>query len=210
MLPFSHDEVVHLKKSMLDKMPGDVWRKFANLRTLYAYQAAHPGKKMLFMGSEFGQWREWTEAHSLDWHLLDGSASHYGLQQFVRRLNQLYQGEPALFEDDNSWAGFAWLDLHDAQRSILSFARHAPRRGDTLLVACNFTPVVRQDYRLGVPRPGTYLEVLNSDSYEYGGSGIVNLEPIDSVAAPWHGQPQSITFTLPPLAAVFLKLQTDV
>jgi 1,4-alpha-glucan branching enzyme len=207
MLPLSHDEVVHLKKSMLDKMPGDVWQKFANLRTLYAYQTAHPGKKMLFMGGEFGQWREWSEAHSLDWHLLDGSASHYGLQQFVRRLNHIYQEEPAFYEDDNSWEGFSWLDLHDAQRSILAFARHAPQSGQTLLVACNLTPVVRQDYRLGVPRPGTYQEILNSDSHEYGGSGVVNAEPIASSPTPWHGQPESVVFTLPPLAAVFLKLQ---
>jgi 1,4-alpha-glucan branching enzyme len=143
LLSFSHDEVVHLKKSMLDKMPGDRWRKFANLRALYAYQFAHPGKKMLFMGGEIGQWKEWSEKHSLDWHLLEEDHSHRRLQDFVRDLNHLYQSESALYEDDYSWDGFTWIDLHDAQRSILAFVRHAPGREKSIYVVCNFTPVVR-------------------------------------------------------------------
>jgi 1,4-alpha-glucan branching enzyme len=205
LLPFSHDEVVHLKKSMLDKMPGDVWRKFANLRLLYGYQYSHPGKKMLFMGGEFGQWHEWTEKYSLDWHLLDGDPKHKGLQEFVRELNRLYQKESALYEDDNSWNGFTWLDLHDYQRSILAFARYGRQRGDTLVIACNFTPVVREGYRLGVPFSGTYHEVLNSDAAEYGGSGVINPSPLLTAATPLHGQDQALTLTLPPLAVIFLK-----
>jgi 1,4-alpha-glucan branching enzyme len=211
MLPFSHDEVVHLKKSMLDKMPGDVWQKFANLRALYAYQTAHPGKKLLFMGGEFGQWREWDEKRSLDWHLLEQDLEHQGLHRYVRALNKLYLNEPAFYEEDNSWAGFDWLDLNDWQRSILSFARHSRPSGETgqkesVLVACNFTPLVRQNYRLGVPQEGTYVEVLNSDAAEFGGSNLVNSQPLVSSPTPWHNQPHSIEFTLPPLAAVYLKI----
>jgi 1,4-alpha-glucan branching enzyme len=205
LLPFSHDEVVHLKRSMLDKMPGDLWQKFANLRALYAYQMAHPGKKMLFMGGEFGQWSEWSEARSLDWHLLDESQQHRGLQDFVRTLNHLYLKEATLYEDDNSWDGFTWLDLHDAQRSILAFARRAPRNGESLYVACNFTPVVRPAYRLGVSKPGQYSEVLNSDDSRFGGSGVTLDGSVASSPTPWHDQPHSLEFTLPPLAVVFLK-----
>jgi 1,4-alpha-glucan branching enzyme len=210
MLPFSHDEVVHLKKSMLDKMPGDLWQKFANLRTLYAYQTAHPGKKLLFMGGEFGQWREWSEARSLDWHLLENHAEHQGLHSLVIALNKLYQQERAFYEDDNSWEGFDWLDLNDWQRSILSFVRHGKPDAETgakesILVACNFTPVVRHNYRLGVPTEGSYREILNSDAAEYGGGNLVNTEPLASSPTPWHNQPHSIEFTLPPLAAVYLK-----
>ena len=152
-LPLSHDEVVHLKKSMLDKMPGDLWQKFANLRLLYGYQWAHPGKKLQFMGGEFGQWQEWSEARSLDWYLLEHH-EHQGLQTFVKALNRLYRSEPALYEEDNSWQGFQWLDFRDAQRSILSFVRLAPSKSEAVLVACNFTPVVRDNYRMGVPEPG--------------------------------------------------------
>jgi 1,4-alpha-glucan branching enzyme len=205
LLPFSHDEVVHLKKSMLDKMPGDEWQKFANLRLLYAYQIGHPGKKMLFMGGEFGQWREWTEVYSLDWHLVNDNWFHKALREFVRDLNMIYQNEQALFEDDYSWNGFTWLDLHDAQRSILSFARHAPVSGQTVLVVCNFTPIVRHGYRLGVPEQGNYQEIMNSDDQKYGGSGIINDGLIYSSPTPWHDQPQSIEMTLPPLGAIILK-----
>lgn len=205
LLPFSHDEVVHLKKSMLDKMPGDLWQKFANLRALYAYQIAHPGKKMLFMGGEFGQWREWTEAHSLDWHLLEENEKHRQLQDFVKELNRLYCEYEPLYENDYSWEGFSWIDLHDAQRSVLAFSRHAPSSGDTLFVICNFTPVVRHHYRLGVPTAGYYKEILNSDAREYGGSGLVNGAQLEATAMPSHEQPYSIEFTLPPLAVIFIK-----
>jgi 1,4-alpha-glucan branching enzyme len=205
LLPFSHDEVVHLKRSMLDKMPGDLWQKFANLRALYAYQVAHPGKKMLYMGGEIGQWREWSEARSLDWHLLDENQQHRDLQEFVRTLNHLYREQAALYEDDNSWDGFTWLDLHDAQRSILAFVRRAPESGESLYVACNFTPVVRAAYRLGVSDPGAYTEALNSDDARFGGSGVINAEPLASSPTPWHDQPYSIEITLPPLAVVFIE-----
>ncbi len=203
ILPFSHDEVVHLKRSMLDKMPGDVWRKFANLRLLYGYQWSHPGKKLLFMGGEFGQWAEWSEAKSLDWSLLEQDSRHGGLQKLVRRLNQLYAGEPALHEIEYSWEGFSWVDLHDSQSSILAYARHATN-GESVLVVCNFTPVVRYGYRLGVPEAGEYEEILNTDAEEFGGSGVVN-EPRESQPDPWHDQPQSIIFALPPLATIYWK-----
>jgi 1,4-alpha-glucan branching enzyme len=206
LLPFSHDEVVHLKRSMLDKMPGDLWQKFANLRALYAYQVAHPGKKMLFMGGEFGQWHEWTEARSLDWHLLEDNEKHRGLQDFVRVLNHLYLKQPALYEDDNSWDGFNWLDLHDAQRSILAFVRRAAASHESIYVVCNFTPVVRPAYRLGVSDPGEYSELLNSDDIRFGGGGIVNDKPLASSPTPWHDQPHSLELSLPPLAVVFIRL----
>jgi 1,4-alpha-glucan branching enzyme len=207
MLPFSHDEVVHLKKSMLDKMPGDLWQRFANLRLLYGYQWAHPGKKLLFMGGEFGQWREWSEARSLDWHLLEDNSDnrHKGLQTFVRDLNHFYQRELALYEEDFSWQGFSWLDFRDSERSILSFARHAPASGEHILAICNFTPVVRHGYWLGVPQAGAYSEVLNSDAIGYGGSGVMNEGLLRSSPTPWHDQPYSIQLTLPPLGIVFLK-----
>ena len=208
LLPFSHDEVVHLKKSMLDKMPGDLWQKFANLRLLYSYQWAHPGKKLLFMGSEFGQWREWSEARGLDWHLLDDE-KHRALQRFVADLNHFYQDQNSLYEECFSWQGFAWLDFLDSQRSILSFARVAPDSGEKLLVACNFTPVVRHNYRLGVPDEGSYYELLNSDAERYGGSNVINEGPLASTPNPWHSQPYSIELTLPPLAAVFLKREGE-
>jgi 1,4-alpha-glucan branching enzyme len=208
LLPFSHDEVVHLKRSMLDKMPGDVWQRFANLRLLYAYQWSHPGKKLLFMGGEFGQWREWSEARSLDWSLLDQDRRHGQLQSCLRRLNRLYGDEAALHEEEYSWEGFQWIDLHDYERSILSYARRAPAKDETILVILNFTPIVRYDYRLGVPAAGVYREIFNSDAAEFGGSNVVN-EPRKSADVPWHGQMQSIEMTLPPLGAVYLKLSTD-
>ncbi len=207
MLAFSHDEVVHLKRSMLDKMPGDLWQKFANLRLLYGYQWAHPGKKLLFMGSEFGQWREWSEERSLDWHLLEQDEKHKGLQLLMTELNHLYRTETALHEQDSSWEGFQWIDFRDGQRSILAFARMSPSSGEQVLVACNFTPVVRHDYRLGVPEPGTYGEILNSDARKYGGAGIVNSEPMVSEEVAWQEQPYSIQMTLPPLGVVYLKRQ---
>lgn len=207
LLPLSHDEVVHLKKSMLEKMPGDNWQRFANLRLLYAYQWAHPGKKLLFMGDEFGQWQEWSEARSLDWYLLDVTdGRHKLLQDFVTELNGIYSAHAALYENDFSWEGFSWVDFRDSQRSILAFARHAPNAQETILVICNFTPVVRNDYRLGVPEPGRYREILNSDAARFGGSAVVNPGLLQSSPIDWHDQPNSIQLTLPPLGAVYLKL----
>lgn len=204
LLPFSHDEVVHLKRSMLDKMPGDVWQRFANLRLLYAYQWSHPGKKLLFMGGEFGQWREWSEARSLDWHLLEDEPKHKQLQTMVQKLNELYRLETALHEEDYSWEGFQWVDLHDYERSILSYYRHAPLSGEKILVVLNFTPIVRHNFRLGVPEAGTYKEILNTDAAEFGGSNVIN-KPCQSVEVVQHDQKNSIELTLPPLGAIYLK-----
>jgi 1,4-alpha-glucan branching enzyme len=208
LLPFSHDEVVHLKKSMLDKMPGDVWQRFANLRLLYAYQWSHPGKKLLFMGGEFGQWREWSEARSLDWHLLEQDPRHRQLQACLRRLNELYCTEAALHAEEYSWEGFQWIDLHDYERSILGYARRAPATGEAILVFLNFTPLVRYNYRIGVPQVGTYREIFNSDAAEFGGSNVINT-PQTTSDTPYHSQSQSIEITLPPLGAVYFKLVTD-
>lgn len=209
MLPFSHDEVVHLKKSMLDKMPGDTWQKFANLRLLYGYQWAHPGKKLLFMGSEFGQWQEWSEDRSLDWNLLDQDEKHRGVQMIMRELNHLYRTEKALYEEETSWEGFSWIDFRDAQHSILAFIRHAPSSKESILVVCNFTPVVRHEYRLGVPEPGAYIEILNSDARKYGGSGIVNSEPMNTQLTSWQDQPYSVMLNLPPLGFIYLKRRPE-
>lgn len=208
LLPFSHDEVVHLKRSMLDKMPGDVWQRFANLRLLYGYQCGHPGKKLLFMGGEFGQWREWSEARSLDWELVETGAAngrHAKLQQYVADLNHLYRNEAALHESDNSWDGFTWIDFQNNLLSVLAFARHAPEKGETVLVVCNFTPVVRQNYRLGVLEAGSYQEILNSDAEIYGGSDVLNPNPLISSPTSWYDQPHSIELTVPPLGVLFLK-----
>jgi 1,4-alpha-glucan branching enzyme len=212
VLPFSHDEVVHMKGSMLTRMPGDYWRRFANLRALYAYMVAHPGKKLLFMGGEFGQWREWDFAGQLDWNLLDFE-SHRQLQHFVRDLNHLYQREPALHQVDFSWEGFQWIDFHDVDQSAVTFLRRAraadPALAECLVVAANFTPVPREGYRVGVPHPGFYTELLNSDAAAYGGSNLGNQGglPADEIA--WQGQPYSLLITLPPLAVVFFKPQTQ-
>ncbi len=204
ILPFSHDEVVHLKKSMLDKMPGDAWRKYANLRALYAYMTGHPGKKLLFMGSEFGQWTEWSEARSLDWHLLQWE-DHQQMQRFVRDLNHFYQREPALYEVDYSWEGFQWIDFTDAEQSILSFQRRANDPAEMLVFVCNFTPVVRESYRVGLPLGGAYREVINSDSVEYGGSGVINDGLVFAEALPWQNCSFSAPLRLPPLGVVVLK-----
>ncbi|RME57790.1 MAG: 1,4-alpha-glucan branching protein GlgB [Caldilineae bacterium] len=204
ILPFSHDEVVHLKKSMLDKMPGDLWQKFANLRALYGYMIGHPGKKLLFMGGEFGQWREWTEAYSLDWHLLEHEP-HRQLMHYVADLNRLYQEQPALHQVDTSWEGFAWIDLHDVDHSIISFRRMARDPSDSLVVVCNFTPVPHHGYRIGLPREGTYREIFNSDALEYGGSGVGNPDAILAEAIPWQSGSHSAAVNLPPLGVIYLK-----
>jgi 1,4-alpha-glucan branching enzyme len=208
VLPFSHDEVVHGKGSMLTRMPGDAWQQFANLRVLYGYMYAHPGKKLLFMGGEFGQRREWAFAGSLDWHLLDYD-SHRKLQHFVRDLNHFYQDQPALYEVDFGWEGFQWIDFRDVDQSVTSFMRLSkskdPATADFVVVAANFTPVPREGYRVGVPRPGFYTELLNSDSDAYGGTNMGNRGGLPADEIPWQEQPYSLLLTLPPLAIVFLK-----
>lgn len=204
VLPFSHDEVVHLKRSMLDKMPGDLWQKLANLRTLYTYMAGHPGKKLLFMGGEFGQWREWSEARSLDWHLLQ-SPEHQQLQHFTKTLNALYLQEAALYQVDASWEGFAWIDFHDADQSVISFTRYARDRADLLVFVCNFTPVPRHGYRVGLPVASNYREILNSDGRQFGGSGVENRELIQAEAQPWQNCAFSAPLSLPPLGVIVLK-----
>ncbi|MCI0354416.1 MAG: 1,4-alpha-glucan branching enzyme, partial [Acidobacteria bacterium] len=191
VLPFSHDEVVHLKKSMLAKMPGDYWQQFANLRALYAYMFAHPGKKLLFMGGEFGQWNEWSEARALDWMVLDYDP-HRKLQQYVKDLNRLHAAEPALHEVDFTWEGFQWIDLHDVDKSIISFVRRAKDPEDFIVVVANFTPVVREGYQVGVPRGGFYTEILNSDSENYNGSNVGNKGGLPADGIPWQGFESSV------------------
>jgi 1,4-alpha-glucan branching enzyme len=203
-LPLSHDEVVHGKGALLAKMPGDDWQKFANLRILLGYMYAQAGKKLLFMGGEFGQWNEWYHETSLDWHLLQHEP-HAGLQRWVQNLNMLYRNEPALHEYDSNPAGFQWIDFHDAEGSVVSFLRKGHSTGDLICVVCNFTPVPRHDYLVGVPRGGYWQEVLNSDARDYWGGGIGNLGGVQATSIPWHGYPCSLNLTLPPLAVVFLK-----
>jgi 1,4-alpha-glucan branching enzyme len=204
ILPLSHDEVVHGKGSLLGKMPGDAWQRFANLRAYLAFMYAHPGKKLLFMGGEFGQLAEWSHDHSLDWHLL-AEAPHAGLQQLVRDLNWLYRALPALHQQDCEAAGFEWIDWHDHDQSVLSFIRRG-RDPDQLVVAVsNFTPVPRHFYRIGVPRPGFWRERLNSDSRLYGGSDVGNAGGVVAESVPSHGRPCSLALTLPPLATIFLE-----
>jgi 1,4-alpha-glucan branching enzyme len=203
VLPLSHDEVVHGKGSLLDKMPGDEWQRFANLRLLLSYMWAQPGKKLLFMGGEIAQWREWRHDESLDWNLLE-YAPHEGVRRLVTELNRLYRAEGALHENDCNPAGFEWVDCADWQGSILSFLRKG-RQGSPVLVACNFTPVPRPSYRIGVPAGGRWRELLNTDAAEYGGSGMGNLGAVHAEAVPMHGREFSLPLLLPPLAAVFLK-----
>jgi 1,4-alpha-glucan branching enzyme len=204
MLPFSHDEVVHGKNSLLHKMPGDMWQQFANLRLLYAYQYAHPGKKLLFMGQEFAQRNEWNEARSLDWHLLQHE-SHRGVQRLVGDLNKLVGSEPALHQVDFEWQGFEWIDANDSDNSVYSFIRRGKNADEMLVVVLNATPVVRYGYHIGVPRPGHYEEVFNSDASRYGGSNVGNLGGMNATEHAWQGRRYSLVLTLPPLAAVVLK-----
>jgi 1,4-alpha-glucan branching enzyme len=204
LLPFSHDEVTHGKRSMLYKMPGDEWQRFANLRLLYTYMYAHPGKKLLFMGSEIGQGDEWDSSQPLAWYVLDYPL-HQGAQRLVRDLNALYRGTPALHSRDFDWQGFAWIDCHDAQNSVLVFERKGD--GDeALVVVLNFTPVPRHGYRIGVPAAGLYREVHNSDAVEYGGSGVGNgAVRLETEPRPWMDRAQSMAVTLPPLAGILLQ-----
>ncbi|HSD97379.1 MAG TPA: 1,4-alpha-glucan branching protein GlgB [Sulfuricaulis sp.] len=204
ILPFSHDEVVHGKGSLLGKMPGDNWQKFANLRLLFGYMYGHPGKKLLFMGGEFGQWREWNHDQSLDWHLLE-HAPHQGIQRWMQDLNHLYRVEPALYTRDFDMSGFEWADLHDWEHSIISFCRKSANPDDIILVVCNFTPVPQANYRVGVSRGGFWSEVLNSDAVTYGGSGQGNLGGVEAAPVPAHGRYYSLLLTLPPLGVIYFK-----
>lgn len=203
ILPLSHDEVVHGKGSLLAKMPGDLWQKFANLRALFGFMYGYPGKKLLFMGAEFAQEREWSHDRSLDWHLCSDSR-HAGVQRLVRDLNFLYRSTPALFEIDYDGAGFEWVDWSDRDNSVFSWIRRA-RNGDQLVVVSNFTPVVRDGYRIGVSQTGSYVEAINTDATEYGGSGVGNFGRVETEPTPHHGRPHSLTLRLPPLATLILK-----
>ena len=204
VLPLSHDEVVYGKGSLLQKMPGDEWQKFANLRLLFGYMYAQPGKKLLFMGGEFGQRNEWYHEVSLDWKLLE-LPFHAGLKHWVKDLNKLYQNEPALYQLDFDPAGFEWIDCNDSLQSTLIFIRKGSSTKDTVIVACNFTPVPRYNYRIGAPNGGVWRELLNSDAREYGGSGQGNLGAVKALPIPSHNFPYSLSLTLPPLATIFLK-----
>jgi 1,4-alpha-glucan branching enzyme len=204
VLPLSHDEVVHGKGSLIAKMPGDDWQKFANLRCLFGYMWAHPGKKLLFMGCDFGQWREWKHDSGLEWQALDYYL-HRGVNDWVRDLNRYYRSQPALYELDFDAAGFEWVDHCDAHNSVLVFLRKSRDAARTVLVLCNLTPVPRLDYRVGVPRGGFWREALNSDAAAYGGSGAGNLGGVRADALPSHGRPNSLSLTLPPLATLILE-----
>jgi 1,4-alpha-glucan branching enzyme len=204
VLPLSHDEVVHGKGSLIGKMPGDEWQRFANLRLLFGYMYAQPGKKLLFMGGEFGQVREWAHDSSLEWHVLQYSV-HSGLQHWVGDLNRLYRAEPALHELDANPSGFEWVDCNDNLTSTISLLRHGVSSQENILVVCNFTPIPRQEYRIGVSTGGYWRELLNSDGAFYGGTNMGNSGGVNAELVPEHGRPYSLKLTLPPLAALFLK-----
>jgi 1,4-alpha-glucan branching enzyme len=204
VLPLSHDEVVHGKGALSGKMPGDEWQRYANLRLLFGYMYGHPGKKLLFMGDEFGQWKEWNHEESLEWHVLE-YPSHHGLQRWVKDLNHFYRAEPALYELDFNNQGFAWIDSCDWEGSVISYTRRGKSTDDIILVVCNLTPVPRQNYRVGVPRGGFWEEVLNSDAQIYWGSGHGNFGGLEAAPVPAHGHYHSLSLTLPPLSVVFFK-----
>jgi 1,4-alpha-glucan branching enzyme len=204
MLPLSHDEVVYGKGALAGKMPGGGLQKMANLRLLLGYQYMHPGKKLLFMGAEIGQWAEWSHEQSVEWHLLQYQ-SHYGIWKWVRDLNRLYRNEPALYELDFEHSGFEWVDFSDQEASAISFLRRGSSTQDAVLVVCNFTPMPRFNYRVGVPEGGWWRELLNSDSAEYGGSGIGNLGGGDAAPIPMHGKAYSLSLALPPLGILVFK-----
>ena len=204
VLPFSHDEVAHGKGSMLTKMAGDSWQKFANLRLLYGSLYAQPGQKLMFMGCEFAQWDEWDHDRSLDWHLA-GHGPHEGMQKWVSDLNAFYRAEPAMHEFNCNPAGFEWIDANDSQQSVVAFLRKGEKPGDAILAVCNFTSVPRHGYRVGVPRGGFWKEILNSDAVTYRGSGMGNMGGMPAEAVSAHGRPHSLLLTLPPLSIVFFK-----
>jgi 1,4-alpha-glucan branching enzyme len=205
VLPLSHDEVVHGKRSLLSKMPGDEWQKFANLRLLYGSMYAQPAKKLLFMGGEFGQWTEWNHDASLDWHLADYYPMHRALARWVRDLNTLYRGEPGLHVYDCDPQGFEWIDCCDSEASVVSLLRKGKSPDDTIVVVANYTPVPRHNYRVGVPRGGYWEEVLNSDAPLYGGSGQGNLGGVTAAPVSCHGRDYLLNVTVPPLGIVFFK-----
>jgi 1,4-alpha-glucan branching enzyme len=204
ILPLSHDEVVYGKGALIGKMPGDEWQRSANLRLLYGYMYGHPGKKLLFMGAEFGQWREWVHEESLEWHALQ-YPFHQGIRRWVEDLNRLYRKERALHELDFEREGFEWIDFHDWESSLISFLRRGRATNDRIVVVCNFTPVPRQDYRIGVPRGGYWKEVLNSDASAYGGGNHGNFGGVEAAPIPSHGRSCSVSLNVPPLGVVFLK-----
>ena len=204
VLPLSHDEVVYGKGSLLRKMPGDDWQKFANLRLLFGYMFTHPGKKLLFMGGEIGQWKEWDHEQSLDWNLLQ-YLPHQGIKRWVEDLNSLYRNEPALYELDFEAGGFQWIDCSDFENSIISFIRWDKAKKEPILAIGNFTPVPRHNYRIGVPYGDYWREELNSDAGEYGGSGQGNLGGAEAASVPCQGMRQSLSLTLPPLGLIILK-----
>src|SRR5215471_19111854 len=204
ILPFSHDEVVHMKGALINKMPGDEWQKFANLRALYGYMWAHPGKKLLFMGGEFGQWREWTETESLDWHLLE-TPIHKGVLTLIDDLNELYQKHCALWESDSDPSGFSWIEVNNAAENVIAFRRISPSTGSEIIFVGNFSPVVRENHRLGLPHKGSYKQILNTDSGKYGGSGVGVVRSIKAEKVPSHGLDYSAAITLPPLATMWFE-----
>jgi 1,4-alpha-glucan branching enzyme len=208
VLPISHDEVVHGKRSVVGKMPGDEWQRFANTRAYYGFMWGHPGKKLLFMGQEFGQATEWNFNRSLDWHLLEHDV-HRGLQAFVRDLNRVYRSTPALHARDCEGEGFRWVVADDRDQSCIVWARFGAAEDRPVIVACNFTPVPRSNYRIGVPREGRWTEILNSDAAIYAGSGLGNLGAVTAVASPAHGLPFSAEIFLPPLATVYFLWAGD-
>ena len=208
ILPLSHDEAVHGKCSLLSKMPGDYWQKFAGLRAFFAYWMAHPGKKLLFMGGEFGQFIEWNFDDSLDWHLIEQYDKHREMLAFSRALNRFYRENPPFWEVDFDWTGFEWIDCRDADNSVLTFVRKA-KNGDFVVVVCSFTPEVRHGYRIGVPLPGVYREVFNSDRAAFGGSDVKNEGPLYAEPTPWHERGQSLVLTLPPLGVIYLRHEPE-
>ena len=206
VLPLSHDEVVHGKCSLISKMPGDYWQKFAGLRTFFAYWMAHPGKKLLFMGGEFGQFIEWNFDDSLDWHLVEQYPMHTKMQEYSLELNGFYNDNKPFWQVDFDWNGFEWIDCNDTDNSIVSFVRKAENSDDFIVVICNFTPEVHRDYRVGMPRQGTYHEVFNSDAERFGGSGVENSGDLVTQNIPWQEKGQSLSLTIPPLATIYLRL----
>jgi 1,4-alpha-glucan branching enzyme len=204
VLPLSHDEVVHGKGSLIGRMPGDGWQQFAGLRLLFGYMWGHPGKKLLFMGGEFGQRREWTHEDSLEWHVLE-HATHAGVQRWLADLNRVYRAEGALHQKDFSQDGFRWVQRGDWEQSVLSFVRQGDERAPPVLVVCNFTPVPRYNYRVGVPWGGHWRELLNSDAPDYGGSGVGNYGGVEASPMPYEDFSHSLNLTVPPLAALYLK-----
>ena len=205
VLPLSHDEVVHGKCSLISKMPGDYWQKFAGLRTFFAYWIAHPGKKLLFMGGEFGQFIEWNYDDSLDWHLPQQYPMHKKMLEYSRALNKFYCDHKALWQVDFDWNGFQWIDCNDNENSVVSFIRKAEDPSDYIVAVCNFTPEVRHDYRIGVPEKGSYIEVFNSDDEAFGGSGVKNEGEIKTEDVKWHDRDQSVVLTIPPMATIYLR-----